>query len=329
MNRDVRPWFTLVLGGGAALLCTFAFCAHPDAFAALTTASSAGGRAGGGLSVWDAGGSASTPHTHLVIMLLSSPTLASHMRRGAQRKTWLTYSTRAKTVRPVHHFFLIGTGGLDAGTLQDLRTEQEEFNDLRFLDGFVDAYTKLTEKLLRGIVLSHEEFGNYAYLLKADGDSFVRLDTLLDILEGLPEHQKQTLYWGQFMFGAIPHQPSGKWDDPDWNLQATYPPYALGGGYIVSGPPLWTIAQHSTMYSIFRNEDATLGLWLSPFNLSRWDDPRIDTLSSPFEPPDPPRCKEDDLIEHRVPIEGFYKRDRNLRTSNFQSMCTAKRIVGK
>lgn len=262
------------------------------------------------------------PPPYLVSMVMSAPTLPSHVTRAAMRKTWLTYSTRAKTPRIVKHFFLVGIGGLESALVQDLQAEQNEFGDLVLLDGFRDSYQMLSAKLLLGIESAYRKYGKYAFFLKVDEDSFVRLDKLLDAIDAVPESDKSRLYMGQFMRGAFPHQEGTKWDDPKWNLQNTYPPYCLGGGYVVSGPLLWTIAANKNKYAVFQNEDANMGLWLSPFNVSRNDDSRVDAVASTNpKSPTPPRCKDDDLIEHRVSTEDVYQRDRRLRSTQFRSHC--------
>ena len=262
------------------------------------------------------------PPPYLLVMILSAPTQPAKLVRTALRRTWLTYGHRAAVTRHVKHVFVVGTGGLSARLIKALIAEKEAFGDLELLHGFVDSYAMLTTKLLLGIELAYREFGKYRFMLKVDGDTFVRLDKLLDVLEHVAEADKPRLYMGEEMRGAFPHQPGKVWDDTEWDLQSTYPPYFLGGGYIVSGPLLWAIAANRDIVSIYRNEDATMGLWLSSFNVSRKIDTRIDAMSSQDKSrPRPPRCKEDDLIEHRVSAEDIYGRDKALRSTDFGGHC--------
>jgi hypothetical protein len=64
---------------------------------------------------------------------------------------------------------------------------------------------------------------NFKFLLKVDGDSFVRLGALLKSLRDI-EHPK--LYWG-FLDGRARPFAKGKWLEEEWRLCDYYLPYQV------------------------------------------------------------------------------------------------------
>jgi hypothetical protein len=233
-----------------------------------------------------------------VVLIMTTATAQSALARQVIRSTWLTYSkhlAKAKASRGNHgsmrsdaaaatlvpsdrlaqvkNVFVVGDVGLQGLQLAQLRQEQQQHGDIRFLHGFGEDYSLLAKKLLLSIELIASEFEHFEYLIKADEDTYVRLDSLLTELgTNIAKSDVPKLYWGQFFRGISPRQPDTPWDDPTWDLGAEYPPYALGGGYVVAGNLIRAIAANVDMYATFHNEDATLGLWLSPYNVTRKDD---------------------------------------------------------
>ncbi|XP_075213649.1 beta-1,3-galactosyltransferase 6-like [Lycorma delicatula] len=87
---------------------------------------------------------------------------------------------------------------------------------------------------------------------------------------------KNLLYWG-FFDGRAPVKRVGKWKEENWFLCDRYLPYALGGGYVLSHALVKYISRNAELLSVYNSEDVSVGVWLSPLNITRIHDPRFDT----------------------------------------------------
>ncbi|XP_057493428.1 hydroxyproline O-galactosyltransferase GALT2-like isoform X1 [Actinidia eriantha] len=107
-----------------------------------------------------------------------------------------------------------------------------------------------------------------AHIMKCDDDTFVRVDTVLKEIEGVPP--KRSLYMGNL---NLLHRPlrSGKWavTYEEWP-EEVYPPYANGPGYVISNDiAKFVVSQHvNRRLRLFKMEDVSMGMWVEQFNSS-------------------------------------------------------------
>ncbi|XP_077976204.1 uncharacterized protein LOC120341315 [Styela clava] len=218
--------------------------------------------------------------TFLLVLIMTAP--KSRDRRDAIRETWLKYSIQQHSKKSlagqqdISHYFVLGTAGLEQDQIEAIKEEQTQHNDLILLEGFVDAYEKLTEKLALMLMNVRDQI-NFKYVFKADDDTFARIDILYEELK--KRHVKfptEKLYYGYF-YGKGRVKKKGPWKETDWKLCDTYIPYARGGGYIISSNIVDYVANNFHLFQRYVSEDVSLGAWLAPLAVQRVHDKRFDT----------------------------------------------------
>ncbi|OCT72680.1 beta-1,3-galactosyltransferase 6 [Xenopus laevis] len=235
----------------------------------------------------------------LVVLIASGPKYSE--RRSIIRSTWLSGVKSRAEHGDVWARFVIGTEGLGEEDSAALEMEQRRHGDLLLLSDLRDSYENLTAKLLRMYVwLEHNV--DYKFVLKADDDTFARLDLLLEELRPKEAHR---LYWG-FFSGRGRVKSAGKWKESGWLLCDSYLPYALGGGYVLS----WDLVQYLSLTQHFLahwlSEDVSLGAWLAPVALNRLHDPRFDTEYKSRG------CNNKYLVTHKQSIEDMLEKHQTL-----------------
>ncbi|KAE8593011.1 hypothetical protein XENTR_v10018946 [Xenopus tropicalis] len=235
--------------------------------------------------------------TFLVVLIASGPKYSE--RRSIIRSTWL--SGVPSRAGEVWGRFVIGTAGLGEEESAALEMEQRRHGDLLLLPDLQDSYENLTAKLLRMYVWLDRHI-DYKFVLKADDDTFARLDLLVDELRAKEPHR---LYWG-FFSGRGRVKSAGKWKESSWVLCDYYLPYALGGGYVIS----WDLVRYLSLSQDFlahwQSEDVSLGAWLAPLELKRLHDPRFDTEYKSRG------CNNKYLVTHKQSIEDMLEKHQTL-----------------
>lgn len=202
----------------------------------------------------------------------------------------------------VVHYFVVGTESLSPIELSALTKEQEKYRDLLLLNNLSDSYANLTQKLLRTIE-AVSKIKTFKYVLKADDDTYVKLDFLLEDLyefdKNIERNQfsidrpKPELYWGYFN-GRANVKRRGNWKESNFNLCERYLPYALGGGYVLSKNLVDFVAKNSHWLSSYVSEDISMGIWLSAFrHVYRRHDVRFDTAYMPR------KCQNFHIVLHK------------------------------
>ena len=216
---------------------------------------------------------ASQDQTFLVACILSAP--SNSRQRQAARDSWMKLSHGPEIAGVnVLPLFVLGGEGLGEDISQTLSKEMEAFSDLLILDNLVDSYANLTLKIIHAYSWIDSNI-KPRYVLKMDDDSFARIDLIGEELRtSLSSYER--LYWGFFDGRARPFK-KGKWSEKTWNLCDLYIPYALGGGYVVSGNLVSHVARNAADLRLFFNEDVAMGTWMAPLDVYRKHDPRFDT----------------------------------------------------
>ncbi len=210
------------------------------------------------------------PKKHLLCVIIHNR-LTSRVNRVTIRETWLK---DFKEDPRVMARFVIGTGNQSQDTVVKLVKEQSEYGDILLLDQLVEAYTNMTRKLLYGIQWM-DQHGSCEYLLKCDDDVMVHLGRILDELAS--RTSTKGLYWGHMEYKAEVLT-TGKWADSSWDLCKHYLPYAYGGGYILSGDLVHTIASQASALKLYANSDVSMGVWLSPYDIEQKHDRRFESF---------------------------------------------------
>ena len=204
-------------------------------------------------------GSSLRNSAYLIILIMCDPTKSA--TRKTIRETWLSTTGAINNVK---HLFFVGSKGLTAAVLEDVISENRSHQDMLILDSVAESYETLTGKVLTAFQWLHSNY-DFNFMLKCDDDSFVRIPLLLEELAKQPQNR---LYWGFFKGGSSVFQ-KGKWKEKNWFLCDTYLPYALGGGYILSSDLVTHLAISSELLQIYKSEDVSVGLWLSPLKINR------------------------------------------------------------
>lgn len=203
--------------------------------------------------------------TFLLVLIITGPFYAD--KRKVIRDTWLS-----RAPSNVKYYFVVGTRNIPRHSLKDLSNEHRKYKDLLMLADFEDSYDNLSQKVLSMLTWSYENM-QYQFILKADDDTFIRLEDLTHELEDpLFEYD----YIGYF-YGKGTVKRSGQWAETDWFLCEHYLPNARGGAYVLSRQATSYIAKNSKLLQKYRSEDVSVGTWLSPLTIKRHHDIRFDT----------------------------------------------------
>ncbi|XP_042349783.1 beta-1,3-galactosyltransferase 2-like [Plectropomus leopardus] len=207
----------------------------------------------------------------LVLMIPVSP----HNReaRDAIRNTWGKETTVLGQV--VRHYFLLGLSKEEDGTeafKKQVLQESQRYHDILQSD-FLDSYNNLTIKTM----LMFEWLGSHcpktSYAMKVDSDMFLNVHNLVDMLLKAPRHRYMT---GMVMRGAAVHRdPTSKWFMPVSAFpEPTYPPYAMGLGYVFSLDLPGKIVAASAHVKAVYIEDVYVGLCMGHLGIPLTDPPR-------------------------------------------------------
>ncbi|XP_033114354.1 beta-1,3-galactosyltransferase 6-like [Anneissia japonica] len=233
----------------------------------------------------------------LVVLIMTGPNFFEN--RQTIRETWFSSHADGVLLR-----FVIGAANLPDDKIVALTTENNEHQDLLLLTNLEDSYYALTSKLISMYEWLDRNV-EYSYVLKADDDTFVQLNLLL---EELKEKPLEEFYWGFFDGRAHVHY-AGKWAEKEFKLCDRYIPYALGGGYVLSKDLVNFVARNSKNLKRYKAEDVALGSWIAAINVNRVHDPRFDTEYKSRG------CSNEYLVTHKQSQEEMRSKHYNLQTT--------------
>ncbi|XP_072000978.1 beta-1,3-galactosyltransferase 6 [Engystomops pustulosus] len=235
--------------------------------------------------------------TFLAVLIASGPKYTE--RRSIIRSTWLSRASAHGGALWCR--FVIGTAGLGEEEAASLEMEQRRHGDLLLLPDLRDSYENLTSKLLLMYAWLDQNL-DYKFVLKADDDTFARLDVLL---EELKAQEPRRYYWG-FFSGRGRVKSAGKWKESSWVLCDYYLPYALGGGYVLSWDLVRYLSLTKDYLAQWQSEDVSLGTWLAPLEVRRVHDPRFDTEYKSRG------CNNKYIVTHKQSIEDMLEKHQTL-----------------
>ncbi|XP_037546556.1 N-acetyllactosaminide beta-1,3-N-acetylglucosaminyltransferase 2 [Nematolebias whitei] len=202
-------------------------------------------------------------------LLLVVKSLTPHFdRRQAIRETWGRAGLLSN--RTVVTVFLLGsTSSVDSfPDLQELLDHEAKLHKDLLQWDYRDTFFNLTLKEVLFLQWFNKHCPRAQYVLKGDDDVFVNTLRIIDLLKGLSEAEAKDLFIGDVISNAGPHRDQKlKYFIPESVFEGQYPPYAGGGGYLLSGElalRLYNISQQVVLYPI---DDVYTGMCLMKLGL--------------------------------------------------------------
>lgn len=220
----------------------------------------------------------SLPKVFLFIGILSGR--GYRHRRLAVREAWSAGGNHPPAV--VSKFVL----SADEATPQVAR-EEAEFGDIIYIKERTN-YKSILYKTYFIFEYAVEHY-DVAFVLKTDDDAFVNVPPLLRLLGSLCETRDcsaERLYIGRMIQESeVLLAPGHKWNNAVFYNHTglrTYPKYAMGGGYVLSGDVARTLVgvNRAMRLKFTPIEDATLGFWLMAMDLRHVDHERFYTWAA-------------------------------------------------
>lgn len=205
----------------------------------------------------------------LVLMVPVAPHNRAH--RDVIRSTWGGESLVLDKV--VKLFFLLGLQtGEGAEQIQDqLLQESKEHRDLIQSD-FLDCYKNLTIKTMVMLEWLDSYCSSASYAMKIDSDMFLNLSNLVRMLLNAPKTNYMTGLVARE--AAVLRDKSSKWYVPEeLYSNPTYPPYALGLGYVLSLDLPKKLVEASRHVKPIYIEDVFLGFCMQHLGMEPTDPP--------------------------------------------------------
>ncbi|KAK0132772.1 UDP-GlcNAc:betaGal beta-1,3-N-acetylglucosaminyltransferase 7 [Merluccius polli] len=204
------------------------------------------------------------------LLMVVKSVIEQHDRRAAVRATW----GRERTVggQQVRTLFLLArpTADKDVKTLQKLiEYEDGVHGDILQWD-FMDTFFNLTLKEVNFLKWFHIYCPDVQFVFKGDDDVFVNTDNLLDLISfRAGRRDAADLLIGDTISKARPiRNRQSKYYIPAELYNKPYPPYAGGGGFLMSGllaRRLFWASQDLELYPI---DDVFLGICLEKLRLT-------------------------------------------------------------
>ncbi|XP_029294886.1 N-acetyllactosaminide beta-1,3-N-acetylglucosaminyltransferase 2a [Cottoperca gobio] len=190
-------------------------------------------------------------------------------RRQAIRETWGRAGVLAN--RTVATVFLLGNA-LPVDHFPDLLGmlghEAELHKDLLQWD-YRDTFYNLTLKEVLFLEWFSQNCPHAQYILKGDDDVFVNTLRIIDFLEGLSEMKAKDLFIGDVIRDAGPlRNPKLKYFVPESVFLGQYPPYAGGGGYLLSREIALRLHNASRQVVLYPIDDVYTGMCLKKLGLA-------------------------------------------------------------
>jgi len=233
--------------------------------------------------------------------------------RRRVRKTWAFNRTNV--------FFLV------AGNWTEISDEFQEHGDLLWVDD-AESYRGVTVKVLVWLAAVAKHIPNYGFIMKTDDDSYIRLHEVEQVVIQQQEQQEgQSVYRGNGCRDKdlVIRDPDNKWYVPTKLYNDTYyPPYAYGGGYILSKDvndcAVEHMEQRSNDPSVFPIEDAFVGiLAVNECRATCTHDSRLQSYSMPK----PYNVIHKKLIDNKLLLHQI-KRERDMVSLHQRACCSSR-----
>ncbi|KAL6115766.1 b3gnt8 [Pungitius sinensis] len=204
--------------------------------------------------------------TFLLFTIKSTP--RNFEQRQAVRETW-GREGMYKSGLGVRTVFLLGSSPLEDPDLSSLVAfEARQFGDLLQWD-FHESLLNLTLKMYMFIEWTVKYCPEASFVFSGDDDVFVNTPKLLSYLHSLEPSKASRLYAGQVISEATPlRDPKIKYYIPLSFYDGPYPPYAGGGGFIISGALMQGLYSASSVIPFFPMDDVYAGMCFKALGVS-------------------------------------------------------------
>ncbi|XP_019358596.1 PREDICTED: UDP-GlcNAc:betaGal beta-1,3-N-acetylglucosaminyltransferase 7-like [Gavialis gangeticus] len=195
------------------------------------------------------------------LIIVVKSIIMQHDRREAIRKTW--GEEKEMEGKKIKTLFLLGMASKEkeqANYQKLLDYENFIYGDILQWD-FLDSFFNLTLKEVHFLKWLNIYCDNVRYIFKGDDDVFV---SPRNFLEFLKDQKQEDLLVGDILYNARPIQKKeNKYYIPNtlYN-KSTYPPYVVGGGFIVDGPLAKKLHKASETLELYPIDDVFLGMCL-------------------------------------------------------------------
>lgn len=202
-------------------------------------------------------------------MLIAIKSVATDFdKRQVVRRTWGREGVFQKDVN-VRRVFLLGVPqNQTALPLWDklLGYESHTFHDILLWD-FEDTFFNLTLKEIHFLQWINVSCPKAKFIFKGDADVYVNIDNILEMLEG--QKINKDLFVGDIIVHARPiRRRNSKYFIPEFIYgQGTYPSYAGGGGFVMSGHTALKLHLACKEVELFPIDDVFLGMCLLRIDL--------------------------------------------------------------
>ncbi len=215
-------------------------------------------------------------HTFLLFAIKSTP--GNFERRQAVRETWGREGMYKSGLR-VRTVFLLGSSPLDDPDISPLLSfEARHYGDLLQWD-FHESLLNLTLKMNMFLQWTLKHCPHASFVFSGDDDVFVNSQTLLSYLQSLEPSKVSQLYVGHVISTASPlRDPKSKYYIPQSFYEGSYPAYAGGGGFLISGALLQPLYSVSGVLPFFPIDDVYIGMCFKAMGVSAKGHPGFHTF---------------------------------------------------
>ncbi|XP_028275028.1 N-acetyllactosaminide beta-1,3-N-acetylglucosaminyltransferase 2 [Parambassis ranga] len=215
-------------------------------------------------------------HTFLLLAIKSSP--ENFNQRQAVRETWGREGVYQGGLR-VRLIFLLGSFSPDDPDLSPLLSfEARHYGDLLQWD-FHESLLNLTLKMNMFLQWTLTNCPQVSFVFSGDDDVFVNTPTLLSYLHSMDASKASQLYIGHVISTANPvRDPKSKYYIPLSFYDGSYPAYAGGGGFVISGALLQRLYSVSHIIPFFPIDDVYIGMCSKALGVSPEAHPGFQTF---------------------------------------------------